>query len=933
MAVLGNNERSHVIDLINEITLFVNDKDLVIKKANGERTIFNSQEINGVTRNIMFPDILLYPNENQNDVLQGWEVKMPDVPVTNSDFINDAQYKADTLGLESTVLWNFNTVVLYVKNDNEWELLNQWNDMSELQTREDVGNNPQLWKDFLYDFLIELNEYILNGTINEHPLVEITENVTSTIVNENKERVASHLTSEAKNDRRIESTINLWWDEAKQEFLNDENNGFTAYSKIILLSWINRIIFAHIIKQYHNSALEIELIGYDENGNPTHTPEEVNQIFTHITSVSDFYTIFESKPYDSLIPDYTWKQLVNFNIFFLDKQTNQEMLQDLLEGTVNRAKRIVNGQFTTPIKLARLLVRSTTTNLMGQFIDPCTATGTISNQILDLVSERNPLRIAHENTWASDKQKFVLQFANLSMTDIQSVNLVNQIFHENVFNINVGKETSFRDPMDGAEINKEIPQFSTILSNLPFIQFESHEIDEEQIIENLIETVKAETDIKLSKRSDYYMYIILYIHRLLEEEGKVGVITSNSWFGTGAGKLFFKALSHYYSIDEIIVSGSGKWFENADVVTCILILTKKIIAEPISTNKTRFSLLNENINDLSYENIDRISDSILTESHSDYLTTTEYEFRQIDKYMDHSISLNTLFYNIEWFDNLSSSLILLTNLFNVIRGKRRGWNKMFYPSQENDIEEEYIVPMVKSSTEIYTYYHSPQSQAFSTHKTIEELEEDRETGALNWIRRFENGVNDSGISLVESLSKYATKGEEWYQMFTSGSVADFGTSVAPYKRIFWSKFDNQSFLDQRIIGITLKEEYEDQYDKELLLALLNSIVSITLIETAGFGRALGALDINKTNLSRTYILNPGLLNEEQVTNIKNKFQVLGDVIPDNTLESLDEPLRREFDLYVLACYGIQDHYNDIKNTFKEMITDRLPNLNIDDSSE
>ena len=42
----------------------------------------------------MFPDVVLYGNEEQSIILQGWELKMPDVPIEDETFIKDAQRKA-----------------------------------------------------------------------------------------------------------------------------------------------------------------------------------------------------------------------------------------------------------------------------------------------------------------------------------------------------------------------------------------------------------------------------------------------------------------------------------------------------------------------------------------------------------------------------------------------------------------------------------------------------------------------------------------------------------------------------------------------------------------------------------------------------------------------------------------------------------------------
>ena len=91
--VVRRNERSWAIDLISKINLIAKNNDLVIKKAGGENTISTGRG------NTMFPDVVLYGNVEQSVILQGWELKMPDVPIEDETFIKDAQRKAIALNL------------------------------------------------------------------------------------------------------------------------------------------------------------------------------------------------------------------------------------------------------------------------------------------------------------------------------------------------------------------------------------------------------------------------------------------------------------------------------------------------------------------------------------------------------------------------------------------------------------------------------------------------------------------------------------------------------------------------------------------------------------------------------------------------------------------------------------------------------------------
>lgn len=107
--IVRRNERSWAIVVISEIKVMLKGMDLKIKNVGGESTL-------SVNKKSMFPDVLLYGDEAQNRILQGWELKMPDVLITDEALVKDAARKATALDLNSFVIWNFTYGKLYVKN-------------------------------------------------------------------------------------------------------------------------------------------------------------------------------------------------------------------------------------------------------------------------------------------------------------------------------------------------------------------------------------------------------------------------------------------------------------------------------------------------------------------------------------------------------------------------------------------------------------------------------------------------------------------------------------------------------------------------------------------------------------------------------------------------------------------------------------------------
>ena len=69
MVAITKNERSWAISLITDINLIVAKRTWNIKRAGGETTINTGKKR-------MFPDVILYGDNKQLKILQGWEIKI-----------------------------------------------------------------------------------------------------------------------------------------------------------------------------------------------------------------------------------------------------------------------------------------------------------------------------------------------------------------------------------------------------------------------------------------------------------------------------------------------------------------------------------------------------------------------------------------------------------------------------------------------------------------------------------------------------------------------------------------------------------------------------------------------------------------------------------------------------------------------------------------
>ncbi|MBR3204506.1 SAM-dependent DNA methyltransferase [Candidatus Saccharibacteria bacterium] len=893
--IIRKNERSWAIDMIAHINSFCKDKDLVIKRAGGENTV-------STDANTMFPDLILYGDKSQSLILQGWEIKMPDVPIEDETNIKDAQRKANSLNLNSCLIWNFTHAVLFIKNDTtgEFEAIKQWDDTDYIKTRDDVKTYEKDWTTLLNKIILELNEYFVKGVFRNTPFQDIvSSSIITTLIKRNKNLVADKLKEESVRNAVMEAYIDDWWNQISYEYIRDEVDKYNAYAKTILLNWANRICFAHIIKTTQQVAFLIDDLDRDHT-----TPNDADEIFEKITKKSDFYNIFAPIIYSRAIPDEAWHDIIDFSNFLKEsnlQNVDQKVLQNIMEGTVAEARRQINGQFTTPYPLAKVLSKITVKDWHGNILDCCCGTGTIAKATLDIKKDNLPIKEAVETVWASDKYSYLLQIANISMANADTIKIANRIFKHNALNLEIGEKIEIVDPNNGEIMPLLIPRFEAIVSNLPFVQSSN--------IPNEDETIIEKTGLKdLDGRLDLYGYIAIKVADLLKPGGRVGVILSNSWLGTNSGDTFVKLLREKYNILQVHISGNGKWFKNADVVATLLILEKRDSDDNVAPD-TSFMLWNASLDEIATDDSKEktlVNSSILNkEIDPGVISISKYSQSTIDELLATGVSRNALFHEIGWLSKVKDITKEISDIFDVIRGSRRGWDKLFYPdSSEHSIESEFLKPVLINAKNCDYLSAEADSSAFCCSQTIAELENNGKTGALEWINKFRTVKNGVGKLLPDVL---ATNGCRWYEL-KDNETADYFTAMNPDTRLFFGKFKQATFINQRLIGLRCKD---DTTKDDIYHALLNSVLTMFFIEASGFGRGLGVLDINKEKISHCRMLNPEMLNNEQKEKIIAAFIKLKDRKILKTEDELKDPVRIAFEEEVFKAFGILEILNDV----------------------
>lgn len=877
------NEDSWKIDVVVEITKYIDGKKMKITKATGEMTVASINK---------FPDVLLFGGIG-DELLQGWELKMPDTPITADDPRKPAEQKARALNLNSFLLWNASDAALFIRDDDDvYKVMRQWS-TPEIKTRADVETKRSVWINKLHE-IIDTIETLLSGQqIRATKVIDtINGDIYTEYIDDASPRIQELIRGDMRSDREFMAEVDNWWMYEKESYPKDSDK-VDILSRLIVVNWMNKFLFAHYLKKYYAVARNIDNM---DEGN---TLDEGLSLFEEICDQCGFIDIFGRMVGDACIDERTWNMFLELNNYLktvLISDISPDSLQAMLEKVIDISKREAYGQYTTPKLLAKLLVDITMSDSGELILDPCCGTGTIIKAAEELKKERS-IPNYQETIWASDKFSYPLRLTALGLFEPDAPDVPLQIFREDIFDLESGLIVEMVHPRTGTQLEKPLPVFDAIVSNLPFVNYE-----------DLPELEREKLEDTMGKKSDLYAHISLTLSRLVKEGGRVGVIISNSWLYAEWGQQFKEELFEKYTLEKVIISQSGRWFKNAKVVTTILILKKRMKRR--SDEVTDFISTTNRIEYWADENVynDMVTSIWMRKKESESIYLNSYTFGEMQDIASVGLGPMSLFTDAHWYQRLKNKVIPVSNQFNINRGERRGWDKMFYPGSNNNIEPRYLRPVIRSSKNTKRLTIEPDGVAFCCSDSIDQLKKTKATGALSWINLFEGGVNEKGKPLVEVLKK---SNMHWYEMSDS-TIADLAISMNPGNRICVYRPSSRAFVNQRLIRLT---KLSESTDIDLCHALMNSTLGMLMIESCGFGRGEGVLDLSTTRLSRMMMmLDPKLIDERQRKRILDKFESLLHRDIKEIPEEVKMEDRRQLDSAILEAYGLEDIADDIANT-------------------
>jgi hypothetical protein len=216
---------------------------------------------------------------------------------------------------------------------------------------------------------------------------------------------------------------------------------------------------------------------------------------------------------------------------------------------------------------------------------------------------RKPHQEILKTLWGVDIAKFPAHLAtiNLAVNDLSVDENYPQILNEDFFNLSPierrgGDETRRKELKTLGSKKVLIPYPKTvdcIIGNPPYTRQE--EITEitgkESYKDSMIKKALLGGLVNISKRAGIHAYFFVHGTKFLKDGGRFGFIVSNSWLDVDYGKGLQELFLRYYKIIAIIESKVERWFEDADINTCIVILERCKDQKTRDKNLVRFVYL------------------------------------------------------------------------------------------------------------------------------------------------------------------------------------------------------------------------------------------------------------------------------------------------------------------------------------------------------
>ncbi len=299
------------------------------------------------------------------------------------------------------------------------------------------------------------------------------------------------------------------------------------------------------------------------------------------------------------------KELINVLKQYDFSKIGFDVIGRIFEQLIPQEERHNLGQYFTSPNVVDLILRFCLQHEDEKVLDPACGAGTFLVRAYQHKMLMNQ-RLVHEDIldtlWGVDIAKFPahLSTINLAINDLGVDKNYPNILNEDFFALLVGEEGFYpekwrraRAKTLGLEEREVIyPRwFNAVVGNPPYTRLMDYKktgIDTKNLREKALKDLSGKYLANISGNAGIHAYFFVHGTKFLLNDGYFGFIVSNSWMDVDYGKGLQEFFLKKYKIIAILESKVERWFEEADINTCIIILQKCSSKNERGNNLVRF---------------------------------------------------------------------------------------------------------------------------------------------------------------------------------------------------------------------------------------------------------------------------------------------------------------------------------------------------------
>ncbi|MDI6733479.1 MAG: N-6 DNA methylase [Planctomycetota bacterium] len=835
------------------------------------------------------PDIVISRSRESEDTICLLEFKPPYFEPDDEDNLKEpARKKATKRQAPYFAISNFQHLILFntAKVNQQKPLEEQFVENYYLSDLEDLNEieEPRFRNNIINElerFLLNLTQYV-TGEKTE-PLKPIDQLLVWRL-QDKVNRLARYYKNIVRNqyhkDTEFKKQLRKWFSEQMWEFTGSEIDfGKAARQSAYLL--VNKMVFYSALQ----SKRRLPALSIPPDLTTGGQLQKQLQVFFGEALNLKYETIYSTDFIDSaaFFPDN--KELIREVQEFAGilKRYNfatlrYEIVGEIFQHLIPQEERHNLGQYFTRSDIVDLILGFCLKHETDKVLDPACGAGTFLVRAYHHKKLMNQ-KLAHldilDTLWGVDIAKFPahLSTINLAIPDLSLENNYPHIWQDDFFNLKSTPEgleapEKWRkvEQVHFQKMKREmiIPRwFDCIVGNPPYTRQEEIPetgVEKTKLIRSALEHV-GKPLAEITGHAGIHTYFFVHGWKFIKDKGRFGFIVSNSWLDVGYGKGLQEFFLRHYKIIAVIESKIERWFESADINTCIVILEKCKNEQERDENLTRFVYLKKPLSHFippaeevwakEKERIDKIKELINTVCFHNELYENEdlriFPKKQADLWKEGFDKEEGKYVGAKWgkylrapeiffkiLQKCKDKLVPLKEVADVRFGIKTGANEFFYLTEEEikhwGIEKEFWmhkegakwVPnyVIKSPRECKSIVVKPEDLKYRVlmiHKDKKQLK------GTNVLKYIEWGERKKGFHKRPTCASR----ERWHELY------DFCPKILWWVNIGerFACFNNKPrcFADKMFYGIFPK----CRDDEELLLALLNSTLQLLIIENTG----------------------------------------------------------------------------------------------------